>query len=145
VVYGDTDSVFIHLPGRSVHDAFRIGQEIADFITGKSPADVILKFEKVYAQSVLVTKKRYVGYMLEIPTQLKPTFEAKGIEVVRRDQCPVTIKMQEKCLRILFETKDMSKVREYIVSEWNKMLQGGDKLLLKDFIFSKEVCLLVLE
>jgi len=47
--------------------------------------------------------------------------------------------MQEKCLRLLFESRDMSVVKKYVMGEWGKMLQGGDKLLLRDFIFSKEV------
>ena len=100
---------------------------------------MILKFEKVYLPCVLVTKKRYVGNMYETITQVIPHFEAKGIEVVRRDQCPAVVKMQEKALRVLFETLDMSRVKSYIVNEWSKMMQGGDKLLLRDFIFSKEV------
>jgi len=80
--------------------------------------------------------------MFETITQVVPHFEAKGIEVVRRDQCPAVVKMQEKALRVLFETLDMSRVKSYIVNEWSKMMQGGDKLLLRDFIFSKEVILL---
>lgn len=37
VVYGDTDSLFVLLKGRSKADAFRIGQEIADAVTGSNP------------------------------------------------------------------------------------------------------------
>ncbi|RLN26472.1 hypothetical protein BBJ28_00012863 [Nothophytophthora sp. Chile5] len=37
VVYGDTDSVFVLLKGRSKADAFRIGQEIADAVTAANP------------------------------------------------------------------------------------------------------------
>jgi len=48
---------------------------------------------------VLVTKKRYAGFKYESPDQEKPVFEAKGIETVRRDTCPVVSKMLEKCLR----------------------------------------------
>lgn len=47
VVYGDTDSLFVYLPGRTKEDAFRIGQEMADAITRRNPAPVKLKFEKV--------------------------------------------------------------------------------------------------
>ena len=47
VVYGDTDSLFVHLPGRSRADAFRIGAEIAATITASNPAPVTLKMEKV--------------------------------------------------------------------------------------------------
>jgi DNA polymerase zeta len=47
VVYGDTDSLFIHLPGRSKDQAFLIGNEIADAVTARNPKPMKLKFEKV--------------------------------------------------------------------------------------------------
>jgi DNA polymerase zeta len=37
-------------------------------------------------------------------------FDAKGIETVRRDQCPAVAKMLEAVLRLLFTTKDLSRV-----------------------------------
>lgn len=40
-----------------------------------------------------------------------PTFDAKGIETVRRDSCPAVGKTLEATLRILFSTKDLSQVR----------------------------------
>jgi hypothetical protein len=46
VVYGDTDSMFVLLPGRTKESAFRIGAEIAETITGRSPSPIKLKFEK---------------------------------------------------------------------------------------------------
>lgn len=47
VVYGDTDSLFIYLPGRTKEQAFRIGRDIADTVTALNPAPIKLKFEKV--------------------------------------------------------------------------------------------------
>lgn len=47
VVYGDTDSVFVHLPGRTREEAFRVGAAIARAVTARNPAPVKLKFEKV--------------------------------------------------------------------------------------------------
>lgn len=47
VIYGDTDSLFILLPGRTRKQAFEIGQEIADAVTADNPKPVKLKFEKV--------------------------------------------------------------------------------------------------
>jgi DNA polymerase zeta len=35
VVYGDTDSLFVYLKGRTRDEAFRIGKEIADTVTGR--------------------------------------------------------------------------------------------------------------
>lgn len=54
-----SDSVFVHLKGKTKADAFRIGKEIAEKITQMSPRDVVLKFEKVYLPCVLISKKRW--------------------------------------------------------------------------------------
>jgi len=34
------------------------------------------------------------------------------------------VKIQEKALRILFDTKDISQVRSFLMAEWNKMMTG---------------------
>ena len=60
VVYGDTDSMFVHLPGRSKQEAFQIGAEIAKAVTDANPHPVTLKLEKVYTRSLLVAKKRFL-------------------------------------------------------------------------------------
>lgn len=93
VVYGDTDSLFVQVAGRSREDAFKIGQEIADAVTADNPAPVKLKLEKVYQPCILQTKKRYVGYMYESVDQTEPEYNAKGIETVRRDGCPAVAKV----------------------------------------------------
>ncbi len=48
VVYGDTDSLFVYVKGRTKDQAFDIGEEIAKTITNMNPRPVKLKFEKVY-------------------------------------------------------------------------------------------------
>ena len=65
---------------------------------------------QVYQPCVLASKKRYVGFMFESPGQVEPAFDAKGIETVRRDTCPVVAKMLERSIRILFSTHDLSLV-----------------------------------
>ena len=52
-MYGDTDSMFVLLEGRSREEAHRIGEEIAAAITAMSPPPVKLKFEKVYLPCIL--------------------------------------------------------------------------------------------
>jgi DNA polymerase elongation subunit (family B) len=43
--------------------------------------------------------------------QAAPSFDAKGIETVRRDTCGAVAKMMERSITILFSTKDLSQVR----------------------------------
>ena len=46
-------------------------------MTAANPPPVTLKLEKVYEPCMLVTKKRYVGFMYESPTQAAPIWDAK--------------------------------------------------------------------
>ncbi|GER55202.1 DNA polymerase [Striga asiatica] len=137
VLYGDTDSMFVLLKGRSLREAFTIGREIASAVTEINPNPVTLKMEKVYFPCFLLTKKRYVGYSYESPDQSKPTFDAKGVETVRRDTCGAVSKMMEQSLRIYFESQDIDKVREYLQRQWTRILSG--RISLQDFVFAKEV------
>ncbi|KIK70996.1 hypothetical protein GYMLUDRAFT_33098 [Collybiopsis luxurians FD-317 M1] len=137
VVYGDTDSIFIYLQGKSREQAFRIGHEIADAVTALNPAPVKLKFEKVYHPCVLMAKKRYVGFKYEHVDDKEPVFEAKGIETVRRDGIPAQQKMTENCLKILFRTQNLSEVKQYCYESWTRLLEN--RVPVQDFIFAKEV------
>lgn len=104
---------------------------------------------------MLIAKKRYVGFKYETPDETEPTFDAKGIETVRRDGVPAQAKMTETCLksvtsyreppsrltrdccRILFRTQDLSEVKSYCYKTWSKILRN--RISLQDFIFAKEV------
>ncbi|KAL9379007.1 hypothetical protein Peur_027489 [Populus x canadensis] len=137
VIYGDTDSMFVLLKGRSVKESFQIGREIASAVTAINPDPVTLKLEKVYHPCFLLTKKRYVGYSYESADQIEPMFDAKGIETVRRDTCGAVAKIMEQSLRIFFEHEDISEVKTYLQRQWTRILSG--RVSLQDFVFAKEV------
>lgn len=77
VVYGDTDSLFIYLPGKSKDEAFRIGDEIAERVTSLNPRPIKLKFEKVSPLEKVkwfarLTRAVYAG----LPPKCSPRQEA---------------------------------------------------------------------
>ncbi|QKX63913.1 uncharacterized protein TRUGW13939_11085 [Talaromyces rugulosus] len=137
VVYGDTDSLFVHLKGRTRDQAFTIGEEISKAVTKMNPRPIKLKFEKVYHPCVLIAKKRYVGYKYEHRDQVEPEFDAKGIETVRRDGTPAEQKIEEKALKVLFQTADLSQVKSYFQKQCSKIMQG--RVSIQDFCFAREV------
>ncbi|KAG0198603.1 DNA polymerase zeta [Mortierella sp. GBA30] len=137
VVYGDTDSMFVQLKGRTRQEAFEIGYDIAETITKMNPRPVKLKFEKVYQPCFLVTKKRYVGSSYETPNQKEPIFDAKGIETIRRDGVPAVQKIMETCIKTMFRTQDLSLVKSYFVRQLGKILEG--RVPVPDLMFGKEV------
>eukprot|EP00392_Amoebophrya_sp_AT5.2_P009658 g9686.t1 len=113
VVYGDTDSVFVRVKRcHNLQHAFRVGQAIVRKTTERHPWPMELELEKVYWPCCLVSKKRYVGYSYSSPTQEVPSFDAKGIETVRRDSCRWTQQEMKNVLEIMF-----SGVREHLMRE----------------------------
>ena len=88
-----------------------------------NPFPMELKFEKVYFPCVMLAKKRYCGYMYENLGD-KPVLDAKGIEVIRRDGVEALRKIQDKCLRLLFETKNLSDIKRYLIKQWSKICAG---------------------
>lgn len=44
--------------------------------------------------------------------------------------------MLEKCLRLLFETKDVSLVKKYVLRQFNKIVAG--RASIQDLTFAKE-------
>ncbi len=102
-----------------------------------NPRPVKLKFEKVYLPCVLLAKKRYVGFKYESRNQTEPDFDAKGIETVRRDGTPAEQKIEEKALKILFRTADLSEVKSYFQKQCEKIMKGS--VSVQDFCFAREV------
>ena len=136
VIYGDTDSLFVCLPGSTLERAFDVGRQIVEHASATNPSPVKLKLEKVYKPCIMVTKKRYVGNSYET-LHSEPKFDAKGLECVRRDQCKTTSKVQEAAIRKLFETNSLSKVREYVQHQLRKIQVGN--INSHDLILRQEV------
>jgi DNA polymerase zeta len=136
VLYGDTDSIFIRLPGRSISEAFLFGEEFCQAVTQGNPPPVQLKLEKVYAACLLQTKKKYCGMMYESATQKRPVFEAKGIETVRRDQCKLTQRILRNALITVFE-RGIQAAREYLNEQYALIHSGS--LPVSEFILTGRV------
>jgi DNA polymerase elongation subunit (family B) len=139
VVYGDTDSMFVVLPGRTKEEAFIIGREIAARVTETNPRPVQLSMDKVYQPCTLLSKKRYIGWRWDSPKQQQGYLESKGVETARRDGCPALVKTMDSVMRILFTTRDLSQVRSFIERAWNRIWAGGRSLNVADLVFAKEV------
>ena len=138
-VYGDTDSLFLRLENiKNRNVAHDLGTYIAEIVSLGHPPPVKLKYEKCYHPCILQTKKRYVGNSYERKNETKPSIDAKGIETIRVDQCPLTQKMMEKSLRILFEPPhDINRVRQFVQKQWRKIEQG--RVPIQEFVFCKAV------
>lgn len=136
VIYGDTDSLFIKMPGRTYKEAFEFGEKLCAAVTSLNPPPVQLKLEKVYLGSIIQTMKRYCGMKFESKNQKKPVFEAKGLETIRRDQCALTQKVLKNALITLFK-HGIDAVKEYLFRQWSSIFAG--QIPVSDFILTGRV------
>jgi DNA polymerase-2 len=118
VIYGDTDSVFVHLPEsgdpHAVAEGLRV--RVAETIVRRIARDydveaqLDLELEKIFARFFLPrirggrsgSKKRYAGWTLAASANAEPHLEIIGLESVRRDWPAVTRRLQEGMLSRLF-------------------------------------------
>jgi len=84
----------------SIEDAMELGKKAADYVTSKFIKPIKLEFEKVYFPYLLINKKRYAGLYFTKPDKYDK-MDCKGLETVRRDNCPLVANMMNTCLQIL--------------------------------------------
>lgn len=75
-MYGDTDSLFVELPGRSLEEAHRIGKDMANTVSRMCPPDVVLKFEKVVVAIVDVVGVVFVVAVAVVAAAAVPAVPA---------------------------------------------------------------------
>lgn len=113
VIYGDTDSVMVKFGTTNLAEAMKLGQEAADYVSGKFIKPIKLEFEKVYYPYLLINKKRYAGLYWTNPDKWDK-MDTKGIETVRRDNCRLVQTVIETSLRMLLIDKDPEGAQEYV-------------------------------
>jgi DNA polymerase elongation subunit (family B) len=61
VIYGDTDSLMIELPGHTVASAMAAAHEISASVTSSLPKPITFAYEKIYYPFLLQQNKKYAG------------------------------------------------------------------------------------
>ncbi|KAI6232728.1 DNA polymerase [Aphelenchoides fujianensis] len=120
VLYGDTDSVMVDFGVPDVRAAMEIGRDAAAFISASCPPPVRLEFEKVYFPFLLIQKKRYAGVSFTSAAEAKEKIETKGLETIRRDNCPLVGVVMNRCMELILLEQKPEEALEFakqIISE----------------------------
>ncbi|CAG8460463.1 9538_t:CDS:10 [Cetraspora pellucida] len=134
VIYGDTDSVMVKFGVDNLDDTMKLGQEAAEYVTGKFLRPIKLEFEKVYFPYLLINKKRYAGLYWTNP-QKWDKLDTKGIETVRRDNCLLVQNVIETCLRKVLIDRDVSGAVAYAKKTISDLLQN--KIDMSQLVITK--------
>uniref|UniRef100_A0AC35F3V0 DNA-directed DNA polymerase n=1 Tax=Panagrolaimus sp. PS1159 TaxID=55785 RepID=A0AC35F3V0_9BILA len=112
VIYGDTDSVMVRFFVDTVAEAMELGHIAANEVSKKFVKPIKLEFEKVYFPYLLINKKRYAGLYYTKP-DVHDKMDCKGLETVRRDNCPLVATVLNNCLEKLMIDRNANAALEY--------------------------------
>ena len=142
IVYGDTDSCYVIFPEPVDQDGtlttlFKKAEHAAKEISKTFKKPIELEFEKFMYPLILVAKKRYMYVEWTDPKKHNGEIEAKGVELVRRDNCPYVKETLDAVLHpIMFENNvdlGVSRAQEFI----DNLLTGN--VDIKKLILSKNL------
>ncbi|CAG9783630.1 unnamed protein product [Diatraea saccharalis] len=136
VIYGDTDSVMVKFGVKTLEESMELGKEAADFVSAKFVKPIKLEFEKVYYPYLLINKKRYAGLYFTRPDKYDK-MDCKGIETVRRDNCPLVSNMMSTCLQKLLIDRDPDGAVNYAKQIISDLL--CNRIDISQLVISKEL------
>ena len=136
VIYGDTDSVMVKFGVATVAEAMILGREAADFVSAKFIKPIKLEFEKVYFPYLLINKKRYAGLYWTKPEKYDK-MDCKGIETVRRDNCPLVANLINTCLQKILMDRDPNGALDYAKQTISDLL--CNKVDISHLVITKEL------
>ncbi|KAJ9458484.1 DNA polymerase delta catalytic subunit [Diplonema papillatum] len=137
VIYGDTDSVMINFGDKlTLEKAMELGLEAAEKVTKLFPPPVKLEFEKCYFPFLLMNKKRYAGLLWTNP-KCHDKLDAKGIESVRRDNCPLVANLVSKVLKTILMERSVDKAVAYTKQVISDLLMN--RLDVSHLVISKKL------
>jgi DNA polymerase elongation subunit (family B) len=131
IIYGDTDSVFVHLRGFGgcVPSAFCMGtlmaKTINDLFTNLKPAK--FNFEKIYLNFNLVAAKNYFGlkFMPVGDNADKVEMDTKGLRYKKRGASAWVRKTSKEAANIIATEGDIAKAIRMVQSEVERLKSGA--------------------
>uniref|UniRef100_A0A914Y0G7 DNA polymerase n=1 Tax=Panagrolaimus superbus TaxID=310955 RepID=A0A914Y0G7_9BILA len=136
VIYGDTDSVMVRFYVETVAEAMELGNIAANEVSKKFVKPIKLEFEKVYFPYLLINKKRYAGLYYTKP-DVHDKMDCKGLETVRRDNCPLVATVLNTCLEKLMIDRNATEALEYAKRVISDLL--CNRIDISMLIISKEL------
>ncbi|EPY29168.1 DNA polymerase alpha subunit A [Strigomonas culicis] len=144
VIYGDTDSVMIQTGIMSdIKEVRDLGLELKAIIN-KQYKSLEIDIDGVFRAILLLKKKKYAALSV-VDWQGEGTVikkEIKGLDMVRRDWCPLSKKVCDAVLNRVLSARGGEDVLDYLINYMRDVadhVRLGDRYTLDDFVISKSL------
>ena len=142
VIYGDTDSIMINTGTNQVSEAIEMGKKLKAEVNQLYKC-LEIEIDGIFKSMLLLKKKKYAALVVEnfgTPDE-KITTELKGLDMVRRDWCPLSKNVGNFVLKEILSGKQREDVvmalNEHLSNVGQKMKQG--EIPLAEFIITKQL------
>ena len=142
IIVKNTDSCYVIFPEPVDPDGtlttlFKKAETAAAEISKTFKKPIELEFEKFMYPLILVAKKRYMYVEWTDPRHHEATIEAKGVELVRRDNCPYVKETLDAVLTPIMFENNLHRGREQAELYIDRLLNG--EVPIKKLIISKNL------
>jgi DNA polymerase elongation subunit (family B) len=140
IIVKNTDSCYVIFPEPVDQDGtlttlFKVAENAAKKISETFKKPIELEFEKFMYPLILVAKKRYMYVEWTDPKKHNGEIEAKGVELVRRDNCPYVKETLDAVLTPIMFENNVTKGKEQAEIHIDRLLNG--EVPIKKLILSK--------
>jgi DNA polymerase alpha subunit A len=142
VVYGDTDSIMIYTGINILKEALSIGEQIKKEVNKRYKC-LEIEIDGVFRSLLLLKKKKYAALVYEDindPNSFRKK-EVKGLDMVRRDWCPLSKEIGNHVLSEILSSKSQDEIqinlRAYFTNIAEKL--KNNQIKMKDFIITKQL------
>lgn len=137
IVVKNTDSCMLHFTGiKSLKDCFKVCEDMEEEFSKIFPHPMKLELEKIYSKYFLLSKKRYVGYIVNQEGVLQST-DKKGVVIKRRDNCGYLRKIYSHLIDMVMDKNVKWRMQKYLAEMIDKLLKGD--VDLEDLVITKSI------
>jgi DNA polymerase elongation subunit (family B) len=139
LVYGDTDSNYIHFPHlKTAQEAWDYTEWVAAEVTKLFPPPIKLEFENVvYWRFFILTKKRYMYKECGADGIVSDKVGKKGVLLARRDNSAFVRFVYEKVVMMVFDKVPRDDIITFVIEQINRLFSGC--IDPRDFVITKAV------
>lgn len=139
LVYGDTDSNYIHFPHlKTSEESWDFAELVATEVSELFPKPIKLEFEAViYWRFFILTKKRYMYKSCLRDGVVGDKIGRKGVLLARRDTSVFVRNLYEDIIKMIFNNVTKNDILYFILQELNKLCSNS--LDYKKFVITKSV------
>lgn len=123
LIYGDTDSCYIHFPKLNTsQECWDYSLQIENEVSNLFPKPMKLEFEEaIYWRFFILTKKRYMALSCGRDGILNDDIEKKGVVLARRDNSKLLRDLYEKVIMMIFNKHTKEDTLYFIIEFINKL------------------------